>query len=49
MKLRNFDWDHEDDFQAAFKPRKQNKIKKMKKTSKTNNRENSNLFTESED
>lgn len=49
MKLRNFDWEDEEDFQAAFRPRKQHKIKKMKNSSKTKNSERTNKLTNLED
>lgn len=49
MKLRNYDWEDESDFQAAFRPRKKNKIKKMKNSSKTKTSEGANSLTDAND
>lgn len=46
MKLRNFDWENEEDFQEAFRPRKQHKIKKMKKSSKNKSDEGTSKLTD---
>lgn len=46
MKLRNVDWEDDDNYEELFHPRKNVKIKKMKVSSKKNKSERTNQITD---
>jgi hypothetical protein len=46
MKLRNLDFEDDDQYYSLLQPRKQNKIKKMKSSTKPEKRERASKTTE---
>jgi len=46
MRLRNVDFEDDDQYDDLFQPRKQNKIKKMKSSKKPETRERTSKTTE---